>query len=271
MLGKSDASLKIAAMVAGAVLLLAGVLGWKGVLSPGGIFPLVALAVGGFVAVALKDRWKRIRWGGGEIEMRGATKPNLLRRLYAWTIHWAATPQAVPALALIAFIESSFFPIPPDVLLMALCFAHPKKWAHFAFWCTVGSVAGGVFGWWIGHAFWEALAPWFFTHVPGFTEDTFQKVEGFYRQNAFLFILTAAFTPIPYKVFTVASGVFAVPIATLVSASILGRAGRFFLVAAVIRLGGPSIRPHIEKYLEVAVTLLFLLGVAGFMAIRWLK
>ncbi|NBU68944.1 MAG: DedA family protein [Verrucomicrobia bacterium] len=247
MSGKSDASLKIAAMVAGAVLLLAGVLGWKGVLPPGGIFPLVALAVGGFVAVALKDRWKRIRWGGGEIEMRGATKP------------------------LIAFIESSFFPIPPDVLLMALCFAHPKKWAHFAFWCTVGSVAGGVFGWWIGHAFWEALAPWFFTHVPGFTEDTFQKVEGFYRQNAFLFILTAAFTPIPYKVFTVASGVFAVPIATLVSASILGRAGRFFLVAAVIRLGGPSIRPHIEKYLEVAVTLLFLLGVAGFMAIRWLK
>ncbi|MEY5062813.1 MAG: hypothetical protein RLZZ112_777, partial [Verrucomicrobiota bacterium] len=74
-----------------------------------------------------------------------------------------------------------------------------------------------------------------------------------------------------YKVFTVASGVFAVPIPTLISASILGRAGRFFLVAAVIRLGGPALRPHIERYLEVAVTLLFLLGVAGFMAIKWLK
>ena len=264
-------SLKIAAGLAGAVLLLAGILGLKGTVPSNGILTLVALAVGGFVAVALKDRWKRIRWGGGEIEMKSEPKPNWLRRMYAWTIHWAATPQAVPALVFIAFIESSFFPIPPDVLLMALCFAHPKKWAHFAFWCSVGSVAGGVFGWWIGHALWEVVAPWFFAHVPGFTEETFLKVEGFYQKNAFLFILTAAFTPIPYKVFTVASGVFAVPIPTLISASILGRAGRFFLVAAVIRLGGPALRPHIERYLEVAVTLLFLLGVAGFMAIKWLK
>jgi membrane protein YqaA with SNARE-associated domain len=253
------------------VLLLAGVLGWKEILPPNGILALSALAIGGFVAVALKDRWKRIQWGGGEIEMKGGSKPNWLRRLYHWTIHWATTPQAVPALATIAFIESSFFPIPPDVLLLALCFAHPKKWAHFAFWCTVGSVTGGVFGWWIGHAFWGAVAPWFFAHVPGFTEATFLKVEGFYQQNAFLFILTAAFTPIPYKVFTVASGVFAVPISTLVSASILGRAGRFFLVAAVIRLGGGKLKPHIEKYLEVAVTLLFLLGIGGFLAIKWLK
>jgi len=132
-------------------------------------------------------------------------------------------------------------------------------------------VAGGVFGGWIGHAVWGAVAPWVFAHVPGFTLETFQKVEGFYQQNAFLFILTAAFTPIPYKVFTVASGVFAVPISTLVAASILGRAGRFFMVAAVIRLGGAKLKPHIEKYLEVAVTLLFLLGVGGFMAIKWLK
>ena len=267
----SNGSLKIAAGVAGAVLILAGVLGLKGFLQANGILALAVLAVGGFVAVALKDHWKRIRWGGGEIEMKGGSKPNWLRRLYNWTIHWATTPQAVPALVAIAFIESSFFPIPPDVLLMALCFAHPKRWAHFAFWCTVGSVTGGVFGWWIGHALWGVVGPWFFAHVPGFTEATFLKVEGFYQQNAFLFILTAAFTPIPYKVFTVASGVFAVPIPTLVSASILGRAGRFFLVAAVIRLGGAKLKPYIEKYLEVAVTLLFLLGIGGFMAIKWLK
>ena len=264
-------SLKLAGAITLGVFILAGVLGWKGVLPPNGILTLVALAVVGFVAVALKDRWKKIRWGGGEIEMKVGAGQNWLRRLYHWTIHWASTPQAVPALVAIAFIESSFFPIPPDVLLLALCFAHPKRWAHFAFWCTVGSVAGGVFGWWIGHALWGAVAPWFFAHVPGFTLETFQKVEGFYQQNAFLFILTAAFTPIPYKVFTVASGVFAVPISTLVAASILGRAGRFFMVAAVIRLGGAKLKPHIEKYLEVAVTLLFLLGVGGFMAIKWLK
>ena len=116
------------------VLLLAGILGWRGVLQASAITGMVAFAVGGFVAVALKDRWKRIRWGGGEIEMRQESKQNWLRRLYGWTIHWAATPQAVPALVFIAFIEPSFFPIPPDVLLMALCFAHPKRWAHFAFW-----------------------------------------------------------------------------------------------------------------------------------------
>ena len=139
MSGENSSPLKLAALVAGGVLLLAGILGWQGILPPNGILALAALAVGGFVAVALKDRWKRIRWGGGQIEMKKESKPNWLRRLYAWTLHWATTPQAVPALVFIAFIESSFFPIPPDVLLMALCFAHPRKWAHFAFWCTVGS------------------------------------------------------------------------------------------------------------------------------------
>ena len=133
----SKSSLKLAAWLSSITLVLAGVLRWKEVLPPNGILALAALAVGGFVAVALKDRWKRIRWGGGEIEMKQAPKENWLRRMYAWTIHWAATPQAVPALVFISFIESSFFPIPPDVLLLALCFAHPKKWAHFAFWCTV--------------------------------------------------------------------------------------------------------------------------------------
>jgi membrane protein YqaA with SNARE-associated domain len=171
----------------------------------------VALAVGGFVAVALKDRWKRIGWGGGEIEMKQGPKPNWLRRLYQWTIHWAATPQAVPALVVIAFIESSFFPIPPDVLLLALCFAHPKRWAHFAFWCTVGSVAGEFVGWWIGHALWEAVAPWFFAHVPGFTEADLPEGGGLLPTKCFSLHPDGRVHPIPYKVFTVASGVFAVP------------------------------------------------------------
>jgi len=104
--------------------------------------------------------------------------------------------------------------------------------------------------------------------VPGFTEATFQKVEGFYQQNAFLFILTAAFTPIPYKVFTVASGVFAVPIPTLVSASILGRAGRFFLVAAVTFFLGATARQFLDRYLELITVLLLVAIVAGFLAIK---
>ena len=105
----SHSSLKLAALMGGALLLLAGILGWRGILPPNGILALAAFAVGGFVAVALKDRWKKIRWGGGEIEMKQGPKENWLRRLYAWTIHWATTPQAVPALVFIAFIESRFF------------------------------------------------------------------------------------------------------------------------------------------------------------------
>lgn len=195
---------------------------------------------------------------------------NPLRKLYYWTLHWADTKYAVPALFLISFAESSFFPIPPDILLMAMCFAVPKKWVSYASWCTAASVLGGVFGWYIGLGFWGATQNFFFSVIPGFTPAVFAKVETLYQANAFVAILGAAFTPIPYKVFTIASGVFQVALPTLIVASIIGRGARFFLVSALIRFFGPAVKPFLEKHFEWATLLLLVLGILGFVAIKFL-
>ncbi len=184
-------------------------------------------------------------------------------------MHWSETRYALPALCAIAFAESSFFLIPPDVLLIAMCFASPRKWWKYAVLCTVASVAGGVFGWWIGHAFWDVTQGIFFK-IPGFSPDKFEMVQKLFQGNAFLAILGAAFTPIPYKIFTIAAGVFNVPITTLIVASVAGRGGRFLLVAGLIRVFGPQVRPFLEKHFEWTALALFLLGVGGIVAIKLL-
>ena len=195
------------------------------------------------------------------MEQARATR-NPLRKLYYWTLHWADTRYALPALVILSFAESSFFPIPPDILLMAMCFARPQKWLLYSAWCTAASVAGGVLGWYLGWGFWELTKGFFFDIVPGFTPEVFDKVQHLYQDNAFLAILTAAFTPIPYKVFTVAAGVCAVSIPTLIMASLLGRGGRFFLVGGIIRFFGPKAKPFLEKNFEWATVLLLVLFVA---------
>ncbi len=191
-----------------------------------------------------------------------------IKKLYFWTLHWAETPHALPALFIISFIESSIFPIPPDVLLMAMVFGRREKWLTYAFWCTVASVLGGVLGWYIGFGFWAVVKDFFFNVIPGFTPEKFGKVEALYQNNAFWAIFAAAFTPIPYKVFTIAAGVCNVAIPILVVASIIGRGARFFLVAGLIRLFGPKVKPFLEKHFDVATILFLVLAVAGFAAIK---
>ncbi len=192
----------------------------------------------------------------------------LPRRMYDWTISWADKPYGIWALAVLSFTESSFFPVPPDVLLIPLVFGAPKKWWKIALVCTVASVLGGAFGWYIGHFAWDALSGWFFAYVPGFTPEVFHEVEALYQQYGFLAIFGAAFTPIPYKIFTITAGVCSVPLMTLVLASIVGRGGRFFLVALVIYFVGPKAKPFIEKYFNTLATAFFVLLVAGFIAIK---
>ena len=204
------------------------------------------------------------------MEQARATK-NPLRKLYFWTLHWADTRYALVALVVLSFTESSFFPIPPDILLMAMCFARPQKWVLYSGWCTVASVAGGIAGWFLGWGFWEITKDFFYSVVPGFTPEVFGKVQHLYADNAFLAILAAAFTPIPYKVFTVAAGVFAISIPTLIIASIIGRGARFFLVGGVIRFFGPKAKPFLERNFEVATLLLLGLFIAGFGAMNYLK
>lgn len=199
-----------------------------------------------------------------------APRPNWIRRLYAWVLHWAETPYAVPALVVIAFVESSFFPIPPDVLLIALCLGTPTRSFRFAAWCSVASVAGGMFGYLIGYAA-EPLGRWIIFDLlhQGAAWDVVARL---YGENAFLAILTAAFTPIPYKVFTIAAGVFheQVPFATLVGASVIGRTGRFMLVAAVIWKFGPPVKRLLDRYFEWFTVLFTVLLVGSFFAIKYL-
>jgi membrane protein YqaA with SNARE-associated domain len=194
----------------------------------------------------------------------------MLRRLYDWVLHWAETPYGVPALALIAFAESSFFPIPPDVLLIALTLSIPANGLWYAAVCSAASVAGGMFGYLIGWAFWEALKSFFFRYI--FAEAMFNQVGDYYADNAFLYIFTAAFTPIPYKVFTVAAGVWheRVGLLTLVLASAIGRPLRFFLVAGLIQLFGAPIKRFIDNYFDLCSLGFVGLLVLGFVLVRWL-
>jgi len=197
-------------------------------------------------------------------------RSNLLKRLYNWVLHWADTRYGVPALFVLAFVESSFFPIPPDVLLIALCMGAPKKSFKFAGWCAVGSVLGGIGGYYIGYLA-EPLGHWIIFDLLHYG-SAWDKVAELYGHNAFLAILAAAFTPIPYKVFTIAAGVFheQVPLLTLIAASVLGRTGRFVLVGGTIFFFGPPVKRLLDKYLEWAALGLFGLGVLGFVAIKYL-
>ncbi len=193
-----------------------------------------------------------------------------LRRLYDWVLSWADSPRGTYGLAAISFAESSFFPIPPDVLQIALSVAKPKRSFFYAAVSAVASVAGGVLGWVIGAGLWRMMAPWFFAYVPGFSAEKFAYVESLYQGNAFLAIFAAAFTPIPFKVFTIAAGACSVPLGTLVFASALGRSLRFFLVATVTYLAGPMAKKVLDRYLEPATILLGIAIIGGFVAIKFL-
>jgi membrane protein YqaA with SNARE-associated domain len=200
--------------------------------------------------------------------MARATK-NPLRKLYFWTIHWADTKYAIPALAFLSFIESSFFPIPPDVLLMAICFSAPRKWFIAAFWCTIASVAGAVFGWYLGWGLWEVVGQPIVKFYHG--EEVMLQVKELYDTYGFWGVLVAAITPIPFKVFTIASGVFQFNLPLMIFASIIGRGFRFFLVAGLIRLFGNRVRTFIETRLELMLILGTILGIGGFVALKFLR
>ena len=192
----------------------------------------------------------------------------MLRRLYNWVLGWADTKYGVPALAIVSFAESSFFPIPPDPLLMALSLGKPKRAFWYAFVCTAMSVLGGIAGYFIGWALWELVSGFFLTYV--FSPEVFNYVGAQYEQNAFLTILGAAITPIPYKVFTVTAGVFHINLFYLILASAIGRSARFFIEAGLIYFFGVKIRIFIDKYFNLLLTLFFILIVLGFFIVKFL-
>ena len=200
-----------------------------------------------------------------------------VRKIYDWVLHWADTPYGPMALFVLAFAEASFFPIPPDALLIALVLGSQVKAFKFALNCSIGSVAGallgyaiGYFVWWSGTDQFSSFASFFFNNVPGFTEGIFYKVQGLYEEWDFWIIFTAGFTPIPYKVFTISSGAFKISLPMFIIASIISRSARFFLVAFLIWKFGPQIKSFIDKYFNWLAIAFTVLLVGGFVAIKYL-
>jgi len=202
---------------------------------------------------------------------------NYLRKLYDWVLSWAETPYGAIALFVLAFAESSFFPIPPDALLIALVLGARKKAFKFALICTVGSISGAVFGYLIGHYLWwthnnefSSLATFFFSTFPGFSNEMFFRIQGLYNQYNFWIVFTAGFTPLPYKVFTVSAGAFNVNFPLFIIASIIGRGARFFLVATLIWKFGPPIKNFIDKYFNLLAIIFTILLIGGFVLINYM-
>jgi len=191
---------------------------------------------------------------------------NILRRTYDWVLHWAHTPYGVPALFLISFSESSFFPIPPDVLLIALAISIPINSFRYAFICSIGSVLGGIFGYIIGLSFIETIG---FPIIAfyGFAER-YEYLQGLYRQYDALAVAIAGFTPIPYKVFTIAAGAFKINFWVFVLASIVSRSARFFLLAWMVYYWGEGIKGFIDRYFNLLTIVFAILLVLGFFLIR---
>lgn len=204
-----------------------------------------------------------------EDEAREVAPRNVLRRLYDWVLHWAETPYGSYALFFLAFAESSFFPIPPDILLMALALSVREKALRFALICSIGSLLGGMFGYAIGYGFWNATQDFFFSYVPGFSYERFVEVQGLYEQWDFLIVFTAGFTFVPYKIFTISSGVFEINFFGFILASALSRSARFFLVGGLIWKFGAPIKVFIDKYFDWLAVAFVLLLVGGFFVVEY--
>ncbi|HVE15445.1 MAG TPA: YqaA family protein [Chthoniobacterales bacterium] len=195
---------------------------------------------------------------------------NPFRKLYYWTLHWAATSVAVPALCLISFAEASFFPIPPDALLLPMCFARIKKWFSYAAWCTIFSVLGAIFGWVIGFFLWQHVSAFFFRWIPGFTPARFDSMSALYQQYGFWIIMAKGLTPIPFKLITISAGACQVSLPTLILAAAISRGARFFGLALLVRLFGESAKPFIEKYLTWVLLACFVALIGGIFVLKFL-
>ena len=191
---------------------------------------------------------------------------NYIRRLYDWVLGWAESPYSGYALFVLAFAESSFFPVPPDVLLIALAISMPTKAFRYALICTVGSLAGGLVGYGIGLFGYASIGQPIIDLYNA--EALMHRIKQQYDTYGFWGVLIAAITPIPYKVFTISSGFFKFSFAQFLLASVIGRSVRFYLVAALIWKFGPPIKLFIDKYFNLVVTLFVILLIGGFLIIK---
>ncbi len=203
---------------------------------------------------------------------------NLFKNIYDWVLGLSNKKNSDYSISLLSFSESFFFPIPPDVLLIPLCLGNRSKAFYFAFLCSMSSIIGGIFGYYIGKLLWwkvpgieySSLAIFFLEYVPGLTFDSFTKIKSLYNEWNFWIVFTAGFTPIPFKVITISSGTFNINFFMFVFASILSRGARFFLLATLIYVFGERIRLYIEKYFNILAILFTVLLIVGFVIIKLL-
>ena len=191
-----------------------------------------------------------------------------IRKIYDWTMSHAATKQAEGVLAAVAFAESSFFPIPPDIMLVPMILARPNKAFYLAGLATLFSVLGGLLGYAIGY-FLAATAGQWIIHTYHLEAGFERFQQGFADWGVWIIILKGL-TPIPYKLVTIASGIAKFPLLSFIGASIVARAMRFFLVAVLLRFYGDRARQFIEKYLPWVMAGIALLIVVGFLLVMGL-
>jgi membrane protein YqaA with SNARE-associated domain len=192
----------------------------------------------------------------------------MLRRLYDWTLHLADTPHALWALAAVSFVESSVFPIPPDLLLIPMILARPDRAWRIAFVCTAASVAGGLAGYGLGLFLFEEVArPVLDLYGKA---DAFAEMSARFNEHGAWAVLFAGVTPFPYKVITLFSGATQLDLTVFLVSSVVARGLRFFLIAALLKRFGPPMRGFIEERLGLLATLAFALLFAGFAAARYM-
>jgi membrane protein YqaA with SNARE-associated domain len=191
----------------------------------------------------------------------------VLSRLYDWVLKWAKTPYGTWALFVLAFCESSFFPIPPDVLLIALSVVLPKRSLRHALVCSVGSILGGCFGYLIGWQFMATVGDAIIRFY-GLT-DKYAYIQQLYSLYDAWVVGIAGFTPIPYKVFTITAGAFRINFVVFLLASAVSRSARFFIVAGLIFLFGPKIQSFIERYFNALAIAFVVLLISGFVVIKF--
>jgi len=197
---------------------------------------------------------------------------HLHRHLYDWVLHFAETKHGPTALFLLSFAESSFFPVPPDVLLAPLTLGAPKKWFRFALACSIASILGGIFGYFIGMFLWETIHPWVYAHLGGIglSEENFTKFKNLYDNYDFTIVFTCGFTPLPYKVCTISAGIAKINFIGFLIASAISRSARFFLVAGLFGWKGETIKPFIDKYFNWLSLAFVALLIGGFAALKML-
>jgi membrane protein YqaA with SNARE-associated domain len=192
----------------------------------------------------------------------------MLKRLYERTLTLAAGPNALPALLIISFVESSFFPIPPDILLIPMILARPRQAFRLAALCTLASVAGGLLGYAIGYFLFDAIGRPIleYQHAMG----SYEALKAGFAEWGVWIIILKGMTPIPYKLITIASGVAQFDLIAFIGASIVSRSIRFFMVAALLWYFGDAARQFIERRLALVTSIFAVALVGGFVVLRYL-